>query len=146
MEGARVIGCSALLTTTMGAMRRVVELVRAEGLPVKVIVAAPRLPGFRAGDRRRRLWLRRRTRCRPRERPDGGRVNRGPFAARLRSGGPIVVDGAMGTALMEKGVPPGQCPEALNPHPPGMESPGSTAGTWRGGGPSAGPTLLGRRP
>jgi len=37
-EGARVIGCSALLTTTMGAMRRVVELVRAEGLPVKVIV------------------------------------------------------------------------------------------------------------
>ncbi len=37
-EGARVIGCSALLTTTMGVMRRVVELARAAGLPVKVIV------------------------------------------------------------------------------------------------------------
>ena len=47
MEGARVIGCSALLTTTMGAMRRVVELVRAEGLPVKVIVGgAPVSPDF----------------------------------------------------------------------------------------------------
>jgi len=41
-------------------------------------------------------------------------VSRGPFAARLRSGGPVVLDGAMGTALMEKGMPPGQCPEALN--------------------------------
>jgi len=46
-EGARIIGCSALLTTTMGAMRRVVELVRAEGLPVKVIVGgAPVSPDF----------------------------------------------------------------------------------------------------
>ena len=54
-------------------------------------------------------------------------MNRGPFAARLRSGGPIVVDGAMGTALMEKGVPPGQCPEALN-----LTHPEWIAGVHRG--------------
>jgi 5-methyltetrahydrofolate--homocysteine methyltransferase len=48
-EGAAVIGCSALLTTTMGAMRRVVELARVEGLPVKVIVGgAPITADFAA--------------------------------------------------------------------------------------------------
>lgn len=35
---AKVIGCSALLTTTMGEMKNVVDLVKAEGLDVAVMV------------------------------------------------------------------------------------------------------------
>ncbi|MCL1795477.1 MAG: corrinoid protein [Clostridia bacterium] len=37
-HGAGIICCSALLTTTMGEMKHVVELVRSEGLNVKVMV------------------------------------------------------------------------------------------------------------
>ena len=37
-ENAQVIGMSALLTTTMLVMKKVVELARAENLPVKVII------------------------------------------------------------------------------------------------------------
>ncbi len=37
-HNADLIGCSALLTTTMPEMKRVVELVQAEGLAVKVMV------------------------------------------------------------------------------------------------------------
>ena len=46
-------------------------------------------------------------------------MSRVPFAVRLKSGGAFVLDGAMGTALIEKGMPPGQCPEALNLSHPG---------------------------
>lgn len=52
---------------------------------------------------------------------------RGPFAARLKAGTPILLDGAMGTALMEKGMPPGQSPEALN-----LSHPGWIAAVHRG--------------
>ena len=37
-NGAKVIACSALLTTTMGEMKNVVDLVKAEGLDVAVMV------------------------------------------------------------------------------------------------------------
>ncbi|MGD8450951.1 MAG: homocysteine S-methyltransferase family protein [Phycisphaerae bacterium] len=37
-----------------------------------------------------------------------------PFLERVRSGRPLVADGAMGTMLMREGVAAGQCPEALN--------------------------------
>ncbi len=37
-SGANVIGLSALLTTTMPGMRRVVELVRERGLPVRTVI------------------------------------------------------------------------------------------------------------
>ena len=37
-HGARIVGVSALLTTTMVTMRAVVEAVRAAGLPAKVII------------------------------------------------------------------------------------------------------------
>jgi len=37
-HGATIICCSALLTTTMGEMKSVVDLVRSEGLAVKVMV------------------------------------------------------------------------------------------------------------
>jgi 5-methyltetrahydrofolate--homocysteine methyltransferase len=46
-------------------------------------------------------------------------VKRGSFPGRLRSGVPLVLDGAMGTALMGRGMPPGECPEALNLSHPG---------------------------
>jgi 5-methyltetrahydrofolate--homocysteine methyltransferase len=37
-----------------------------------------------------------------------------PFTQRLCSGRPLVADGAMGTMLFERGLEPGQCPEAVN--------------------------------
>jgi 5-methyltetrahydrofolate--homocysteine methyltransferase len=52
---------------------------------------------------------------------------RGPFADRLRAGKPIVLDGAMGTALLAMGTPPGLCPEALN-----LSHPDWIAGVHRG--------------
>lgn len=50
-EGAGIIGCSALLTTTMMVMRDVVELVKAKGLSSKIKVmvgGAPVTESFRA--------------------------------------------------------------------------------------------------
>jgi 5-methyltetrahydrofolate--homocysteine methyltransferase len=49
MHGARLIGVSALLTTTMANMGRVVEAVRAAGLEAQVIIGgAPTTPAFAA--------------------------------------------------------------------------------------------------
>jgi 5-methyltetrahydrofolate--homocysteine methyltransferase len=42
-----------------------------------------------------------------------------PFAERLASGNTLVADGAMGTMLIERGLKPGSCPEAItlsSPH------------------------------
>jgi 5-methyltetrahydrofolate--homocysteine methyltransferase len=37
-----------------------------------------------------------------------------PFLERVRSGPVVIADGAMGSFLMEHGLKPGECPEALN--------------------------------
>ena len=48
-RGARLVGLSALLTTTMPNMRGVVEALRASGLPAKVVIGgAPTTPEFAA--------------------------------------------------------------------------------------------------
>jgi 5-methyltetrahydrofolate--homocysteine methyltransferase len=46
-SGAKVIGCSALLTTTMPQMKKVVEAVKSSGLKVKVMIGgAPVTQGY----------------------------------------------------------------------------------------------------
>ena len=35
------------------------------------------------------------------------------FLARVQSGDVLVSDGAMGSLLFERGLPPGECPESL---------------------------------
>ena len=125
-EEATLIGMSALLTTTMTGMKEVVAAPRASGgSPGKVrtiVGGAPSERRLRPRDRGGRLRLRRGQRRRPREGAPGG-VTWTRLLERLRRGEVLVGDGAWGTQLMERGLPPGQPPESF-----ALEQPGGPRG------------------
>jgi len=41
-------------------------------------------------------------------------MNKGKFLERLKNGEILVSDGAFGTMLIQRGMQPGECPDALN--------------------------------
>ena len=128
--GARIVGASALLTTTMTAQRDLVRAVEAAGLRRASARAGRRRAHFRGlggGDRRRPR----------RERPARGRGGGGaaPMSAtsgRARGRGPpLLLDGGLGSMLIARGLPAGQPPERWMLERAARRSPRCTAPTSR---------------
>ena len=135
---ANIVGISALMTTTMPAMKRTIDALD-QGRPAGAREGDDRRragePGLRRRDRRRRLrqGLDARGGARPRSCwacrwPRDESARGWEVVERVRAGERLVFDGGYGTMLFAAGLLNGACPELWNDthaevvagHPPGL--------------------------